>query len=212
MKPMLISLRTVITTTIIMIHTYRFANAQLFNTTCFFFNNTGTDELLESCLYNKASPFTVELEDGTLESFGLKSFAFDSCLHSIPQSNKTCTCAVRVGLIYPFETLSECNSCTIQNISDTEFLPIYDCSNLLDGDCVGIDAKGRCINNTGGNVTPAPVRIPTSAPLGTVIPPPAPFPATTAATTSRSTIAGKFFVDSTLFSIGLVMILNQLMG
>jgi hypothetical protein len=62
-------------------------------------------------------------------------------------------------------TTDFCTSCTVQAISDTQFLFSFDCSNRLVGNCVGFDTAGVCIDNSG-------------APLGTVTPTPAPFPVT----------------------------------
>jgi hypothetical protein len=121
----------------------------------------------EACLYNAPSPLTVELGSGSFVSFGTKSSAFIYCLSDYARSPDTCDCNVLVNPSDPVASTDFCNSCTVQVISDTEFLPYFDCSNRLVGTCVGFDAAGICIDNS-GSVVPAPV--------GTLVPPPTPFP------------------------------------
>ena len=176
------SLNSVVMTTMVMIalhisNTHHFVDAQLqvddctvYNTTLYtdYGNSTSftqTPIQYETCRYNISAPYTVTLANGSSVNFGSVSSVHTLCESRVTRSLETCSCSVIVNASDP-ET-DPCNSCTIQSISDTELVSYFDCSNVLVGDCVGIDAAGLCINNT-GEVTSAPISKPvaTSAPLG----------------------------------------------
>ena len=151
-------------------------------------NSIDSNQYIE-CKYNKTSPLNFRLGNGNSVSFGSESYISVSCQVFATRSPETCSCNFFVNPSSP-DYLQECNSCTIRNISNTEFLPHVDCSNLFKGDCVGIDAAGLCIDNNGGVADPAPVRSPTS-------------------NTSSAVLVPTKLVG-TIFSIGFVMMMNSL--
>jgi hypothetical protein len=154
---------------------YLVANAQLF-VGCVDNVDAATGAETDFCIYNTPSPFIVDLTDGTSVSFGTESTVFTECLSNVTKSLETCTCFVVVNPSDPVAPSDFCSSCDIQILTDTEFLPYFDCSNRLVGDCVGFDATtGVCIDNTGSiPPAPAPVSVPISSqnPVGTTIPRP----------------------------------------
>ena len=175
--PLLSSLSSAIATTIVMglfvgnWNTSLAVNAQLFSV-CLDFSRDGVT--YDSCYWNTPSPVTFIVDDGSSIGFGTDSYVIASCISNTTRSIDTCSCNFIVNPSEPLEFSDFCNSCTVQIISDTEFLPSFDCSNRLVGDCVGFDLDGSCIDNNGG-AGPAPV----PAPAGTVVTPIAPSTPTT---------------------------------
>jgi hypothetical protein len=154
-------------------NSYFAASAQLFN--C----RSGFNDFylpIDVCQLNEPSPYTVQLTDGTSVSFGTESYVFIYCVPFI-RRRRSCRCEISVNPSDTGDSSDICNSCDIQILTDTEFLPSFDCSNRLVGNCVGFDASGACIDNSSGVdplPSPAPLNVPISAPLGTTIPPPIP--------------------------------------
>ena len=149
-----------------------FANAQLFTSCSDEVTDDGT--AYELCVVNTPSPVTLELIDGTFQSFGTESVILISCVTGFAYSVDSCACDFIVNPSDPVAATDFCTSCTVAAISDTTFTPHFDCSNRLVGDCVGFEeTTGVCIDNSGGTV-PAPVQTPVAVPVGTTIPPPAP--------------------------------------
>ena len=189
---MFTSLRSAITTTMAMIvihamNNQRFANAQELYIACQDgVNDAGTP--YEICFLNAASPLTFTLGSGNSVSFGSESYIAVTCIPGVSRSIDSCLCSVVVDPSTPFLSTDICNSCSIQVVSDIDFLAYFDCSNRLVGDCVGFDDDGLCIdNNVGTAPVRAPVRIPTSAPLGTIIQPQTPRPALATTPAPRTT-------------------------
>jgi hypothetical protein len=174
-------------------------NAQLF-TTCSDFQDNGV--FYDLCFWNTPSPLTYIVDNGSSITFGTESYVITSCISNTARSLDTCNCTVLMNPSNPIAFTDFCNSCTIQVISETEFLPFFDCSNRLIGDCVGLDLAGFCIDNGDGTVpapapalVPAPVPAPVPAlvpapipaPIGTVSPPSAPMTSIPSTNTTTTT-------------------------
>ena len=151
-------------------NTFLSVNAQLFTDCIDFRDDFGV--FYDYCFWNIPSPVTYIVEDGSSITFGNESQVITACISNVTRSLDTCFCSVLMNPSDPPALTDFCNSCTIQVITDTEFLPFFDCSNRLVGDCVGFDLDGFCIDNNDG-VVPAP------APS---VAPPTPFPPTTSTT------------------------------
>ena len=128
----------------------------------------------EACVYNTTSPLSVPLDDGSMVSFGTESYAVIYCLFNSTRSPFSCACDIIVNPSDPVAENDYCNWCAVVAVSDTEFIPSFDCSNRLVGDCVGVDSDGICIDNSGSIISSPP-----SAPNGTTVTTPrvAPVPA-----------------------------------
>ena len=127
----------------------------------------------EACVYNAASPLTFTLWDDSMVSFGTESYAVIKCLYNVPRSPFTCKCDILVNPSDPVAENDSCNWCVVAAVSDSTFIPYFDCSNRLVGDCVGFDSDGYCIDNSGSIISSPP-----SAPIGTSTPQPTVFPVT----------------------------------
>lgn len=133
-------------------------------------NATGTT--VETCFVNRRSPLAYTATDGTVITLGTLSVLAVLCVNNVPGTLENCACAIVVDPVNSTVETDICSSCTISNISDTTFENYFDCSNRLNGTCVGLTATGECISN----IDPAPV---TPAPVPVAIPSPVAVPVTT---------------------------------
>jgi hypothetical protein len=111
--------------------------------------NPTTGAVTEVCLYNTSSPLMYLTTSGSTVRFGTESYVYTECVSNMTKSPETCSCSVVVNPNDPIISSDYCNSCDIQILTDTKFLPYFDCSNrLLVGDCVGFDTNGACIESS----------------------------------------------------------------
>ena len=125
------------------------------------------------CLFDASSPLSLTLSNGITISLGTESYAIVTCETGTARSIDTCYCNILVDPSDPWTNSELCNSCTILEISDTEFRSSFDCSNRLIGDCAGLDSNSICISNVGEDV-PVPVQSPISTPAPRSLPTPFP--------------------------------------
>lgn len=135
-------------------------------------NYVSTDGATYSdCFYNTASPMAIPLSNGRTATFGTESYALVRCQTDVPRSVDTCSCAILVNPSDPVTSSDFCESCAVVAISETRFVPQFDCSNRLTGECVGFDVNTQCISNIDGtNLLSVPTRIDIPAQIPLTLP------------------------------------------
>jgi hypothetical protein len=93
------------------------------------------------CLYTGTQ--SLDFQDMPPDSAFLVANCTDTNFE-IPTS-ENCDCEVKVSTS-PFGNPERCQSCSFVNFVDGEWRLAYDCSNLLSGGCVGLNANGTCIS------------------------------------------------------------------
>lgn len=115
-----------------------------------FYCNYDVDNDFHACLFPQQGSFPFN---------STPSFLAAACQNA-PFSEPTpenCNCFVGLGEFQSFNFGNVCRICSFlpqTNTSDGEWSITFDCSNILTGPCVGLDANGDCISN--GNSTDAP--------------------------------------------------------
>ena len=134
-----------------------------------------------ACWFNIPSPVQIgaTLQVGTesrLLIAGLGGYPFSSADYQ--PDNSFCFMVLR-GSLEPYSSAQDsqylCSSCDILNNDGSTINIAFDCSNLLTGDCVGLDQSGNCISNFAPTTPTIPPRVPTTpSPTPLPTPPSAP--------------------------------------
>jgi hypothetical protein len=101
------------------------------------------------CRYNTPSPVTLNVVTGQA-TFGEESFILFECESFASPSLQTCNCYMAIGdpaLGWYDESIEFCRRCTISSITTESASAIFDCSNVLVGNCAIVTYGANCISN-----------------------------------------------------------------
>jgi hypothetical protein len=110
-----------------------------------------------ACVLNVPSPLVLTHPSGDV-TFGSESYLAVECINDVPISLNACECSIVVEPGVAVDDSDFCNRCTLSSISETSIAVVWDCSNLLVGNCVALAADLSCISNTDDS-TPSPTEI-----------------------------------------------------
>lgn len=126
---------------------------------------TTTDAGTNFCVVNVPSPLEFIIS-GSQVTFGTESYLFADC--ATLSFTPSCQCYIVIGEV---KQENFCKSCDIRIVESPFFQVAFDCSNVIDGPCVGATTEGTCISDE-----PMPTVSPTPEPTAPPEPEPTPTP------------------------------------